>query len=754
MREMLDPRRMTTTIITVESTYRCAKMSVGTAMVLKSLSITNFKGLRGINVPASRFVCVIGANNAGKSTLLRALLLFVQGDKITPDMYFDRNSPVTISLRIESITEQDLLRIPNEEHRKRFGEILSGHAVTLVRRYDTSGASRLRRIARVPTDTRFEELSLDSLISGKKPGTPFAEELAAAFPEIADKFSPKTNQTQARALISQLADEIPDDRKCDAEMDLPSGIDNSIKPFLPEPIYIPAVKDLADEIATKDSASFGKLLGILLAQIEPDLKQEEETFKHLRRMLNRTIQDDGSALDQRLEAVRNIETLVQQHVRENFANVEIELRIPPPEIKAILSSAEIWVNDGVIGAVGTKGDGLKRTVTLAILRSYVELRRIQKTSGGSAAPATNNLLLFEEPELYLHPTAQRILFDALSEIAETNHVFVSTHSPLFFGGDATKTFIKLVKKYDATIAQKPFAQGMFVDLSDLNDRNRFQIISYETNNSAFFSDTVVLVEGDSDLIIMPHIARVLNPAWDSDTGGTSFCRIGGKGNISKYRDFFCAFNVTVSVITDLDCLLDGFDLLEASPESAELREDLIRKLDQVVATENIEPRITSRSGRELQARRDRFKTLYNTLTRFKEGTATEEEVIAAEEQFFGNLEANKRLQALRGFTRPEITAAKQKLILSLRKQHIHVLEKGEIEDYYPDSVKGPDKTTRAIDFCAQFKDREALLTLCGDSLCLDGKNYDKEFTILFASIFEESERANTQSDVANAAAPA
>lgn len=728
--------------------------SVDTAMILTRLSITNFKGLRDINVPASKFVCVIGENNAGKSTLLQALLLFVQGDKIAPDMYFDRGSPVTISLRIESITDQDLLRIPNEEHRKRFADILSGHAVTLVRRYDTSGTSRLRRVSRVPTGARFQDQQIDALVSGKKPGAAFAEQLAGVFPEIAEKVSSKTNQTQARALISQLADEIPDDQKCDAEMDLPSGIDNSIKPFLPEPIYIPAVKDLADEIATRDSASFGKLLGILLAQIEPDLKQQEETFKHLRELLNKVTLDNGLILDKRLEAVRNIEILVQQHVRENFANVEIELRIPPPEIKAILSSAEIWINDGVLGAIGTKGDGLKRTVTFAILRSYVELRRMQKTTGSPATPATNNVLLFEEPELYLHPTAQRILFDALSEIAETNHVFVSTHSPLFFGGDATKTFIKLVKKYDASIAPRPFGEGLFVDLSDLNARNRFQIISYETNNSAFFSDTVVLVEGDSDLVVMPHIARVLNPSWDSDISGITFCRIGGKGNIAKYRDFFSAFKVTVCVITDLDCLLDGFDLLEASSESVELRQDLITKLDQVVATENIEPRITSKDARELHARRDRFKVLFDTLLKFKDDTATKEELSAAEEQFFGNLDANKRLQALRSPARLEITAAKQRLILSLRKQHIHVLEKGEIEDYYPESVTGPDKRSRAIEFCRQLKDRDSLLALCGDSLCPDGQEQDKEFTVLFASIFGNNDAESASDDAEKTATPA
>lgn len=398
-------------------------------MLLTRLSVKNFKGLRDIDIPISKFACVIGENNAGKSTLLQTLLLFVEGPKITPEMYFDRSRPVEISVRIESITDTDLSFIPNEEHRKRFAETLNAQAITLVRRYDVDGTSRLRRIAKVPLDSRFDEAHLEELLAGKKPGSVFAGDLAARFPEIASKVDTKTNQKQARALLKELESRIPEDAKCDRETDLPSGIDNSIKPLLPEPIYIPAVKDLADEIATRDSASFGKILSILLAQITPNLRTQEETFKHLRAMLNRITQEDGSILDKRLPEVRNIETLIQEHVQENFANVRLEIKIPPPEVKTVLSSAEIWVDDGVPGLISTKGDGLKRTVTFAILRSYVELRRKQKTSGASQPVTTNYLLLFEEPELYLHPTAQRILFNALAEISEENHVFVSTHSP-------------------------------------------------------------------------------------------------------------------------------------------------------------------------------------------------------------------------------------------------------------------------------------------------------------------------------------
>ncbi len=225
-------------------------------MQLTHLSVKNFKGLREIDVPLSQFVCIIGENNAGKSSFLQALLLFVESRKLDPSLYFDASLPISIAVRIEGISEADLSLIRSEEHRNRFRETLRNGTVTLVRRFESGGTGRLRWIARVPTEERFSESFIDALLKGKKSGSAFSEEVGSQFPEIRSKLDSRTNQTQARALIKDLAEQIPEEQKEDIETDLLSGIDNSVRSLLPEPIYIPAVKDLADEIATKDSASF------------------------------------------------------------------------------------------------------------------------------------------------------------------------------------------------------------------------------------------------------------------------------------------------------------------------------------------------------------------------------------------------------------------------------------------------------------------------------------------------------------------
>ncbi len=398
--------------------------------------------------------------------------------------------------------------------------------------------------------------------------------MVQAFPELNGVVDATMNQDAVKQKIQELADSLPDDQKTAADQALPTGIDKSIEPMLPDPIYIPAVKDLADDIKTTESTPFGKILAILLQAVEPKLPDAQRLFEELNAKLNRVQQPDGTVVDGRLDEVKLIESTVEKYVRESFADVALRITIPPPELKTVFSSARIYANDGVDGLIDSKGDGLRRAIVFSILRSYVELKaKLAPVAAPDeeAAPAPepaqpqvepappSYLLLFEEPELFLHPKAQHILFDALRVFAKEHHVLVTTHSPMFFGPGATETFVKLRKVSDAAIAPRPFTQVQPVDLSDMTAKDQFQIICFENNNAAFFADTVVLVEGDSDYLLMPHIARTLNPSWDVAQVPVVFARITGKGNIRRYREFFSRFGVRVPVIADLDLLVNGFD---------------------------------------------------------------------------------------------------------------------------------------------------------------------------------------------------
>jgi len=723
-------------------------------MRLTQLSIANYRALRDVTIPLSRFGCLIGENNSGKSSFLQALSLFFSGSKLAASHFFDEATPIRIAVTFEDIGEADLARLA-EEHRTRVAEIVKNGRLVLVRTYDTDGKSALLYNTLTPTDARFSADSLGALVKGQRPGQTFVNKVVQAFPELVGGVDTNMNRDAVKQKIQELADSLPDHQKVAADQALPTGIDKSIEPMLPYPIYIPAVKDLADDIKTTESTPFGKILAILLPAVEAKLPEAQKLFEELNSKLNRVQQPDGTVVDGRLDEVKLIESTVEKHVRESFADVALRITIPPPELKTVFSAARIYANDGVDGLIDSKGDGLRRAIVFAILRSYVELKAKLAPAPApaeEAAPAADAaqpqvepapasyLLLFEEPELFLHPKAQHILFDALRVFAKDHHVLVTTHSPMFFGPGATETFVKLWKVSDAAIATRPFAQVQPVDLSDMNAKDQFQIICFENNNAAFFADTVVLVEGDSDYLLMPHIARTLDPSWDVTQVPVLFARITGKGNIRRYREFFSRFRVRVPVIADLDLLVNGFDHIAPDETVKAARDSLLARVGELIVPDTNGHEPTGREARDAHDSgelRGLWRRVRQHETELQAGTCTQDDLNGAVEAFFAWQRKSDRLAVLQNSNDSHLLELKWRLLEMLRAVDVFVLERGGIEQYYPGTITGGDKPSQAQDFCAKVTNREALLNCCGEQeFERNGVQVrEKEFSLIFARIF-------------------
>lgn len=719
-------------------------------MRLTQLSITNYRALMDVTIPLSRFGCLIGENNSGKSSVLQALSLFFSGSKLAATHFFDESRPIRIAVTFEGIGDADLARLA-EEHRTRVADIVKDGRLVLVRSYDTDGKSSLLYNTLTPTDARFSADSIAALVKGQKPGQAFVSRVVQAFPELDGVVDTNMNQDAVKQKIQELADSLPDNQKMAADQALPTGIDRSISAMLPDRIYIPAVKDLADDIKTTESTPFGRILAILLQAVETKLPKAQELFEELNSKLNRVSRPDGTIVDERLEEVKLIESTVEKYVRESFADVALRITIPPPELKTVFSSARIYANDGVEGLIDSKGDGLRRAIVFSILRSYVELSTKLAPPPQNAAEAADPyaerasasyLLLFEEPELFLHPKAQHILFDALRIFAQEHHVLVTTHSPMFFGPEATETFVKLRKVSDGAVAVKPFTQVRPIDLSDMHAKDQFQIICFENNNAAFFADTVVLVEGDSDYLVLPHIARTIDPSWDVSKVPTHFARITGKGNIRRYREFFNRFGVRVPVIADLDLLVNGFDHINPDNAMRTAKSNLLARVDELIkpiaddADQNRSVK-DARDAHDSGELRGLWRRVRQCEEELRAGACTQKDLNEAVDAFFSWQRKADRLGILQSSADTQLLDLKWQLLAMLRAVDVYVLERGAIEQYYPATISGPDKPSRARDFCTKVTTREAILNCCGEQEFLrnGARVREKEFNLIFGGIF-------------------
>jgi putative ATP-dependent endonuclease of the OLD family len=668
--------------------------------------------------------------------VLQSLSLFLSGSTLKATNYYDQSREITICVTLSDITPDDL-QLLAEEHRERIADLIDARKLVLVRKYGTDGKSQLGHYDLVPKDPRFSSESVSNLMAKKK-GSQLKDAILDAFPELEGQVNASITQAAAKELIQRLGEGLPAEDKEIQFVPLPTGLDKSIIPMLPEPIYIQAVKDLSDDTKTAEGSSFGKILAIVMKTIEPLLAEEKDLFEKLSRKLTRLVSADGNIEDNRLEKIKEIEQTIQSYVRESFQTVSLEIEIPPPELKSILSTARILADDGVKGPLEMKGDGLRRAVVFSILRAYAELARTPaKGEERKNAPERGYLLLFEEPELFLHPDAQKILFDALGVFSKKNQVVVTTHSPIFLGPDTTATFIRLSKSVEAGVA-KPYTKPCHVDLNEITPRDEFQIICFENNSAAFFAKRVVLVEGDSDFIVFPHIAETLSGDWKCRYRSVAFVRVGGKGSIARYRRFFDRFDVPVFVITDLDCLDGDFDKLDPSEEAKRLRDDLIQKADAANAATGVVAVARTDDIKKAQVKseiRRLWEDVRTAKAAYDHDKSNLQDLDAAVEAFFAWEKKNIRLECICKAEQADVKAAKLALIWELRKNGVFVLERGALEDYYPPEISGQDKPSKAQAFRKQYSTLEQILPLSPQQICPVSKRVASEFEFICSTIF-------------------
>jgi putative ATP-dependent endonuclease of the OLD family len=513
---------------------------------------------------------------------------------------------------------------------------------------------------------------------------------------------------------------------------LPTGISSSIATLLPEPIYIPAVKNFGDDLKTSQSTTFGRLLGLLLDDLGSDLAQIQQSLATLNALLIR-VDLGGELTDQRHERVRGLESRIEGFLKDNFPTVKLELNVPPPELKTILNTAQIFVDDGSRDLIENKGDGIKRSLTFALLQTYVHQReQAASTQQPLEAPRRPLLFLFEEPELYLHPRSQRILFDTLAKISSENQVVVTTHSPLFFAPGVTANFVR-VAKVPAELKPKGRLHPVILSL-ETDSAEVFRLARFENADAAFFSRRVVLFEGESDDAYCKHVAKLLNPDWCFDKHCISMVRVSGKGNFGKFRRFFEAFGIEVKLVADLDALFDGYQHLVPPDELTELRAQTIAQIDARIqelgiraepATRQIRDKVHSASWRERYTQAKDALRQVQATNHVGADTVSLLDGLFTWEQEIARVKACREDDVARSLLTP--------LLDGLRASGICVLSRGAIEDYYPAGAENGQKPQRALTAIGLLADRAGL---GGVSRPL-AEGRDCELTEVFTELFRQ-----------------
>ncbi|WP_429178814.1 ATP-dependent nuclease [Aeromonas salmonicida] len=169
-----------------------------------------------------------------------------------------------------------------------------------------------------------------------------------------------------------------------------------------------------------------------------------------------------------------------------------------------------------------------------------------------------NCIIFDEPELHLHPQYQSFFLEELRKVAGNpledptkKVIFLITHSPYFID-------IKSLSDLKSILVCGPGKVPTYISDLDENDKyvlNRFLPRFNTHHKQFFFSPNPVFVEGYTDQQIISILLEKLG--INIGASGSCVIDVGGKDELGVFYRLSQALKVDCRIIADLDALFRG-----------------------------------------------------------------------------------------------------------------------------------------------------------------------------------------------------
>lgn len=238
------------------------------------------------------------------------------------------------------------------------------------------------------------------------------------------------------------------------------------------------------------------------------------------------------------------------------------------------------------------GTGLQNLVLIAMFRHKISLNeKIQP------------ILAIEEPEAHLHPQALRCLFKVLEGIDRP--ALLTTHSPAIVECSNPLGLVRLTADDQNQVRAHQLNQSR-ISKEDLKFLARMM---RSGRAEAFFARAIIVVEGPSEEIVLPHFADCIRCSLDRE--GISV--IPAHGNSFLYILHSCNcdnFSIPTVVTFDTDALKKNNNLLRdackaglidkktrdsGKNEKAEFRQTILERIGWIPVIQNFEEEI-ARNG--------------------------------------------------------------------------------------------------------------------------------------------------------------
>lgn len=442
---------------------------------IERVRITNFRALKDVEVNLNKLSLLVGTNNAGKTTFLRAL-----------------NAVLGVN---RTMLNKDDLFINNEGRQPEQSIVIDIKIIPV----DATGA-------RIP---EFPQQWAGTFGAGENIGTEDSLEFFAfrsSYKFIGDDM-PEAEYTLITDWQNQRLGPNGDFKRI-------QQVRNNIRMY-----YIDAQRDIEDDVRLRTSY-FGKMA----ARIEDDYSSDDiSELTELIKDINNAAVDKSPVLKHLKDILAKLNQTTQ--TRGNGVDISPFSR----NIRDLHKGMKVDFQDQGSDRFSMEyhGMGTRSWASILTASAYIdwELKLInQKIENGADTPLLFPIIALEEPEAHLHPNAQRTLYSQMK--AFVGQKIISTHSP-YIAGQAELDELRHFYKATDTVQVLGMSNALSPD-----EKRKLRREVMLSKGELLFARAIILFEGETESQALPIFAEAF---WGKQPYelGVSLLKVDG----NNYRPF-------------------------------------------------------------------------------------------------------------------------------------------------------------------------------------------------------------------------
>jgi len=501
-------------------------------------------GSEGLTIALDNMLCLVGNNNTGKSTVLRAYELAVGSERydISRDRHNSSNENTTVEITVH--IPEGVGNIAEK------WKVIDGdlHIVKSKWTWDETG-SKIRQTFD-PTEGEYSEdgnaAGLDNVFTSRLP-KPF---------RVGALEGPEGELKELLKLIVEPISQKLKKNLADVESEMSKALElfnlESIKPVEEEQAKIDKYnKELTDNHSLIfPNLSIDLTIGISEFKIDPVdalIKGSSLNIKEFEKSVQWVQQGTGSqrALFWSLLQVRSKLQTINDLKIENEKKIG-SLKKENQKLEREKSKAA--------------KEETKESKQTKINENLIEIKKLTNIiaedvvgNGGDDIMLPGYMLLIDEPEIALHPNGIRAASKVLYDLAKDSawQVMLSTHSPLFINPFEDNTTIVRLSREGSSPSPKTYRSDN-VNFSD-EEKDQLTLLNTFDQNLAemFFGQKLIIVEGDTEFAAFNKIFN-LNLEKYPLGSRPLIIRARGKFTISPLIKMLKHLKVDFSILHDSD----------------------------------------------------------------------------------------------------------------------------------------------------------------------------------------------------------